>query len=62
MHKVFCDKCGKEFWAWQQEYRYEVRQAVRDSFPRRIDLCNNCRKAFEDWMDEFIKNREVGNL
>ena len=62
MHKVFCDKCGKEFWAWQQEYRYEVRQAEKGTFPQKIDLCDNCRKIFEDWMDMFLENEEVGEL
>jgi hypothetical protein len=60
MHKVFCDKCGKEFWAWQQEYRYELRKSEKGTFPQRIDLCDNCRKTFEKWMDEFIENKEVG--
>ena len=58
MHKVFCDKCGKEFLAWK-EYLYEVRQIQRDTFPRRIDLCDNCRNTFEDWMDKFLENEEV---
>ena len=59
MHKVFCDKCGKEFWAWQQEYQYEVRQVEKGTFPQRIDLCDNCRKIFEEWMDKFLANEEV---
>lgn len=54
MHKVFCDKCGKDFAEWKQECRYTVQQFEKDSFPRRIDLCDNCRKTFEKWMDDFI--------
>jgi len=60
MHKVFCDKCGKEVFGWQQVYQYEVRKAEEGTFPQRIDLCDECRRVFEKWMDEFIENKEVG--
>lgn len=60
MRKIFCDKCKKEFDGWNQECRYEVRQAEEGMFPLKIDLCDNCRKAFENWMDKFLENEEVG--
>ena len=63
MRKVFCDKCGEELHGdSQQDFRYNVNIYGQDLFPQKIDLCDNCRKAFEDWMDKFIENEEVGEL
>jgi hypothetical protein len=60
MHKVFCDKCGEELHGESQDGKYNVNIYGEDLFPQKIDLCDNCRKAFEKWMDEFIGNKEVG--
>ena len=61
MRKVFCDKCGEELHGdSQQDFRYNVNIYGQDLFPQKIDLCDNCRKVFEDWMDKFLENKEVG--
>ena len=60
MRKVFCDKCGEEIRGNSQDFRYSVKVYEQDMFPRGIDLCDNCRNAFEDWMDKFLENEEVG--
>lgn len=61
MRKVFCDKCGEELHEdSQQDFRYNVNTYGQDLFPQKIDLCDNCQKAFEDWMDKFLENEEVG--
>lgn len=62
MRKVFCDKCGEELHGDSQDCRYNVKVYEPDLFPRGIDLCDNCRKAFEDWMNKFLENEEVGAL
>jgi hypothetical protein len=60
MRKVFCDKCGEEIRGESQDGKYNVNVYGEDLFPQKIDLCDNCQKAFEEWMDKFLENEEVG--
>lgn len=60
--KTVCDRCGKEIKGFPRLKIWRVRQkiirvfiffspSVYDYIDEKIELCSNCRKEFNNWMD-----------
>ena len=45
--KTVCDRCGKEIKGFPRLKIWKVRQKIK----KKIELCSNCRKEFNNWMD-----------
>lgn len=48
MTKHYCDRCGQLCNGFKKHGKYTIRET--DSFCS-LDLCNECQKELEDWMD-----------
>lgn len=50
MLKMYCDKCGKQITLWSSAVT--IFEGAEDIHPGRtqITFCNECQKAFENWL------------
>ena len=59
MRKTFCDYCGKLFDEIHQVRKYDIRDRTDPNpLTQRIDLCDECRKNIEEFIENF-KNKSI---
>ena len=55
---IKCDRCGKELkkkaWIEMPMMEITVMESTKDAL-RKIDLCDDCKDAFWDWLSERIE-------
>jgi rubrerythrin len=58
MKRTYCDRCGKEFDAWNQgKFKYDI-GIVPESvgFRQSSDICDDCRVKLNNLLDSFFNN------
>lgn len=63
MTKYYCDRCGQLIKSSKKHGKYEIRELKSYSFCS-LDLCHECQKGLDDWMDnkEAKSNNPAKNV
>ena len=63
MTKHYCDRCGQLCDSFKKYGKYTIRKSESYSFCS-LDLCNECQKELDDWMDnkETKSNNPAKNV
>ena len=55
MKKIYCDRCGKEFDAWNQEkIKYDIGILPESGWKVSTDICDACRVKLDKLLDDFL--------